>query len=55
MAAPRTQLVASTAAVATRSPKRRDLVMTVVHELMGEPTADLSPDFLVRLSRLLYL
>ncbi|MBB3085515.1 hypothetical protein FHR93_003742 [Geodermatophilus sabuli] len=42
------------AADATRSPKRRDLVMTVIHELMGDPTAELSPDFLVRLSRLLY-
>jgi 8-hydroxy-5-deazaflavin:NADPH oxidoreductase len=43
------------AAVATRSPKRRDLVMTVIQELMCDPTADLSPDFLVRLSRLLYM
>jgi predicted dinucleotide-binding enzyme len=43
------------AAVATRSPKRRDLAMTVIAELMNDPTADLGPDFAVRLNRLLYM
>ena len=43
------------AAVATRSPKRRDLAMTVIRGLMDDPTANLGADFGVRLSRLLHM
>ncbi|GAB3324147.1 NAD(P)-binding domain-containing protein [Geodermatophilus aquaeductus] len=42
------------AAVATRSPRRRDLAMTVLAELLGDPTVDRGPDFLVQVNRLLY-
>ena len=42
-------------AVATRSPHRRDLAMTVIMEVKNDPTADVSGDFLVRLNRLLYM
>ena len=41
-------------AIAERSPKRRDLAMTVIAELMGDPTSDLGKDFLVRVNRLIY-
>lgn len=41
-------------AVANRSPRRRDLAMTVIAELTSDPTADLGEDFLVRVNRLLY-
>ncbi|WP_250034229.1 NADPH-dependent F420 reductase [Paractinoplanes maris] len=42
------------AAVAERSPKRRDLAMHVIAELMGDPTSELGEDFLVRVNRLIY-
>jgi 8-hydroxy-5-deazaflavin:NADPH oxidoreductase len=42
------------AAVATRSPRRRDLAMTVIAELMEDGGADRGGDFLVRVNRLLY-
>jgi len=29
--------------------------MTVIHELMDDPTANLGGDFLIRLNRLLYV
>jgi len=45
---------ALSAAVATRSPRRRDLAMTVMAELMQNATADRGEDFFVRLNRLLY-
>ncbi|MFC7535723.1 NADPH-dependent F420 reductase, partial [Actinoplanes sp. GCM10030250] len=41
-------------AIAERSPKRRDLAMHVIAELMGDPTSDLGKDFLVRVNRLIY-
>ncbi|MEI4279180.1 NADPH-dependent F420 reductase [Klenkia terrae] len=42
------------AADPARSPKRRDLAMAVLGELMGDPSADRGPDFIVRVNRLLY-
>lgn len=42
------------AAVASRSPRRRDLAMTVIAELTSDPTSDLGEDFLVRVNRLVY-
>jgi 8-hydroxy-5-deazaflavin:NADPH oxidoreductase len=42
------------AAVATRSPRRRDLAMAVISELMEDATADRGGDFLVRVNRLIY-
>ncbi|KQS65897.1 NADPH-dependent F420 reductase [Modestobacter sp. Leaf380] len=42
------------AADPARSPRRRDLAMAVIGELMGDPSADRGPDFLVRVNRLLY-
>jgi predicted dinucleotide-binding enzyme len=46
--------VALAAADPARSPKRRDLAMAVLGELMGDPSADRGPDFIVRVNRLLY-
>lgn len=43
------------AADATRSPKRRDLAMTVIGELAADPGAEITADFMVRLNRLLYM
>jgi predicted dinucleotide-binding enzyme len=43
------------AAVATRSPRRRDLAWTVISELTTDPGDGLGEDFIVRLNRLLYL
>nr|WP_111768812.1 NAD(P)-binding domain-containing protein [Nakamurella deserti] len=42
-------------AIAARSPRRRDLAMNVISELMGDPTSELGEDFLVRVNRLLYV
>jgi 8-hydroxy-5-deazaflavin:NADPH oxidoreductase len=42
------------AAVATRSPKRRDLAMQVIRALMDDPDAEVTSDFILRLNRLLY-
>ena len=42
------------AADPARSPKRRDLAMAVLGELMGDPSADRGPDLIVRVNRLLY-
>jgi 8-hydroxy-5-deazaflavin:NADPH oxidoreductase len=43
------------AAVATRSPRRRDLAWTVIEQLTADPGDGLGEDFIVRLNRLLYL
>lgn len=43
------------AAVRGRAPKRRDLAMHVIGELVGDPTSELGEDFLVRVNRLLYV
>lgn len=42
------------AAVATRSPKRRDLAMTIAGELMADPSALRGDDFLLQVARLVY-
>jgi predicted dinucleotide-binding enzyme len=42
------------AAIASRSPKRRDLAMTVIYELMEDTKVFPGADFLVPLNRLLY-
>jgi predicted dinucleotide-binding enzyme len=39
---------------AGRSPKRRDLAMTVITELTTNPLGDLGDDFFVRVNRLIY-
>lgn len=41
-------------AVASRSPKRRDLVISIVGELMSDATAFRGDDFLLQLARLVY-
>jgi len=43
------------AAIATRSPRRRDLAWTVIDELTADPGDGLGEDFIVRLNRLLYI
>jgi predicted dinucleotide-binding enzyme len=45
---------ALSAAVAGRAPRRRDLAMTVIAELMQDATVDRGDDFFVRVNRLLY-
>ena len=42
------------AAVPGRAPRRRDLAMAVLSELMGDATVDRGEDFIVRVNRLLY-
>ena len=42
------------AAVAARSPRRRDLAFAAVIELMADPGDGLGEDFIVRLNRLLF-
>jgi 8-hydroxy-5-deazaflavin:NADPH oxidoreductase len=42
------------AAVPGRAPRRRDVVMAVIAELMADATVDRGPDFLVRVNRLVY-
>lgn len=42
------------AAVATRSPRRRDLAMSVITELMQDPGTDRGEDFILRVNRLIY-
>lgn len=46
--------VALAAAVAGRAPRRRDLAMSVIAELMQDVTIDRGDDFLVRVNRLIY-
>lgn len=46
--------VALAAAVATRSPRRRDLAMSVITELMQDPGADGGNDLILRVNRLIY-
>jgi len=41
------------AAVAARSPKRRDLVMTVLTEVFADPSDAVGPDYVVEVNRLL--
>jgi 8-hydroxy-5-deazaflavin:NADPH oxidoreductase len=41
-------------AVPGRAPKRRDLAMAVIAELMADTTADRGPEFLVQINRLIY-
>ena len=53
---PREQLMAALgAAVPGRGPRRRDLAMNVIGELMtDDPTADRGEDFMVQVNRLIY-
>ena len=41
-------------AVPGRAPRRRDLAMSVIVELMSDPETDCGEDFLVRVNRLIY-